>query len=239
MIDLHCHLLPGIDDGSKTFDESLAILQNAAREGITDIVITPHYVKGTRYNIDNAAKAQLLSELRQKAAHLPLNLYLGNEVFLDTELLPLIQSGQIATLNNSRYLLLELPLRAEVRQADQIIFELISAGYIPIIAHPERYEYFQQNPTKILPFLRLGCLMQGDYQSLLGRYGRQAEKTLKIFLRRGQIHLLASDTHHSTDAYHLKEAYTKTTKITKNPALTQKLFEGNPCQILTGQIINH
>ena len=237
MIDLHCHILPGIDDGAKTFDESLTILKNAADAGVIAMALTPHYIKGSRYNADNVQKSALLQQLRNLAANagLSLQLYLGNELFLDANLLPLIQSGQIASLNGSRYLLIELPMRAELKNATDLLFEIISAGFVPVIAHPERYEYFQNDLAKIQPFLDIGCLMQGDDQALRGRYGRSAQKALKKFLERGQIHLLASDTHHSTDDYQLQIAYDKIAKITKDSTAAEHLFTETPLKILRNE----
>lgn len=240
MIDIHCHILPGVDDGAKDLHTSLEILKNAADSGVTDVILTPHYIKDSKYNFSNTPKSQILDILRLGArrAGININLHLGNEVYLDLDLIKLLRTGQIMPLANSRYILIELPVRAEDSAAKDILFDVISCGYTPIIAHPERYLYFQNNPAKIQEYLDLGCLMQGDYQSLHGRYGKHAKKALKTYLKKGQIHFLASDTHKASEAYNLPETYRQVVKITKSSAYAKDLLENNPQRILQNQPIS-
>ena len=237
MIDIHCHILPGIDDGAKDLHTSLEILKNAAASGVTDAILTPHFIKDSKYCFSNTPKSQILDILRVavKRAGININLYLGNEVYLDLEIVKLLRTDQISTLADSRYLLVELPVRAEDSSAKDILFEVISCGYIPIIAHPERYLYFQNNPAKIQEYINIGCLMQGDYQSLHGRYGKHAKKALKTYLKKGQIHFLGSDTHKSTENYRLADTYRELTKILKSEAKAKDLLEHNHRRIVQNQ----
>lgn len=240
MIDLHCHILPSIDDGSKTIKESLEILRHAAEAGITDAVLTPHYIRDSKYNCDNARKAELLAELKAAAAaaEIPINLYLGNEIYIDHDLLNLLGSGEVSTLANSRYLLVELPVLTEDQAAGDTLFKLITSGFTPIIAHPERYQYVQKNPAYVDTFIEIGCLFQGDYQSLLGKYGRAAKKSLEKLIKAGKITFLASDTHHSTDDYNLRKAIRHTCGLVKTAAECEALFETNPQKVLNNKTID-
>lgn len=237
MIDLHCHILPGVDDGSHTQKSSLTMLEKAAAAGISDVVLTPHYVKGSKYDCDNKTKRRLLTNLKRAAKRrkIEVNLHLGNEIFLDPEILELIKSKQILPLARSSYLLIELPVRAEDREAKSILFDIISSGYRVIIAHPERYLYFQDDPHKIVEYLQLGCYMQGDYLSLIGRYGKHAQKALKYYLKHGYIHFLASDLHHSSEDYKLDKSTKRLRKIVKTDEKVEKLLVGNPEKVLKNQ----
>jgi protein-tyrosine phosphatase len=239
MIDIHCHIMPGVDDGSKDLKESLAMLENAVTSGVTDIVITPHYIKGTRYSLNNEAKSKITEILREamRRTGIDINISYGNEVYIDDKLPEMLESGEISTLNNSRYLLVELPVASEDKNAGNIFFRLKSQGITPVIAHPERYAYFQKNPEKVLEYTKLGCLLQGNYMSLLGKYGKKAGKTLKYFLKNDLITFFGSDVHHEHNDYHLPEAEKKVMKIVKSEAKMQQLFEGNAKKVIADEEI--
>lgn len=239
MIDIHCHIMPGVDDGSKNLEESLAIFENAATSGITDIILTPHYIKGTRYQYDNENKEKLAEILREalRRAELDINVYIGNEIYIDESVPKLLDEHKIATLAGSRYILIELPVNSEFHSAPELIFKLISSDFIPVIAHPERYIYFQKHPEKVDRYIELGCLMQGNYMSLLGKYGKKAKSTLKYLLQERKIDLLASDIHHSYHEYRLPEAEKKVLRIVRDKDLVQKLFIENPEKIIKNQEI--
>ena len=239
MIDIHCHLMPGVDDGSKDLDETLAMFENAYTSGITSVILTPHYIKGTKYNLKNSAKRQVTEILREalRRSDIDINVYYGNEVYIDDKLPEMIESGEVATLANSRYILVELPVNAEDKNAGNVFFRLRSNGITPIIAHPERYIYFQKHPEKVMEYIKLGCLLQGNYMSLLGKYGKKAGKTLKLFLKNDLISFLGSDIHHAHNEYHLPEAEKAVLKIVKSEDKVQKLFIDNPEAIIKGKSI--
>ncbi len=239
MIDIHCHLMPGVDDGSKDLDETLAMFENAYTSGVTSMILTPHYIKGTKYNLKNSAKRQVTEILREalRRADIDIAVYYGNEVYIDDKLPEMIESGEVATLANSRYVLVELPVNSEDKNAGNVFFRLRSLGYTPIIAHPERYIYFQKHPEKVMEYIELGCLLQGNYMSLLGKYGKKAQKTLKIFLKHDLISVLGSDVHHAHNEYHLPEAEKAVMKIVKSEEKVQKLFIDNAETIIKGKTI--
>ncbi|MBP5511864.1 hypothetical protein J6X90_00540 [Candidatus Saccharibacteria bacterium] len=239
MIDIHCHLMPGVDDGAKDLNETLAMFENAYTSGVTDMVLTPHYLKNTKYSHNNEAKKKILEILKEalKRSDIDINIHFGNEVYIDDDIFKMLEDGEIASLADSRYILIELPVGFENKNAGNIFFRLKSEGYTPIIAHPERYVYIQKHPEKVMEYIKLGCLLQGDYMSLLGKYGRKAEKTLKVLLKHNKISMLASDIHHEHNDYHLPEAEKRVMKIVKSEDKINELFIGNPEKVINDQEI--
>lgn len=243
MIDIHCHILPGIDDGAKSFDESLEILRQAEKEGVTDVILTPHYMKGTIYNAGNVKKWGLYQELKRRMAEagLKVNLYLGNEIYIDEKLPEMLggytgatkQEGiyELSTLNSRRYVLVELPVQSEDKSAKQTLFRLVQMGFIPVVAHPERYYYVQTDEHYMDDFLQMGCVLQGDYMALLGKYGKAAEKTLKKLLFAGKIFCLASDIHKPGE-YKLEQTQKKLMRILRSKEKIKQLLIDNPKLIL-------
>lgn len=206
MIDIHSHILPGIDDGSNSLSESIEIIKKAYNSGVTDLVLTPHFILGSSYNADNKIKTKLFDSLKKeiKKEKLPINLYLGNEVFIETNILDLIKTDQITTLNNSKYILFEIPMHNEFKQLKQVVFELKLNGYIPVLAHPERYSLFKQNPQIIPELLEQGVLFQCNISSFYGMHGKEAKKLFILMLKHHMIHFISSDTHHSCDTIYDK-----------------------------------
>ncbi len=229
MKDLHSHILMGIDDGSKSLDESVAILKKAKKAGVTDIMLTPHYIKNSKFACNNKDKEELLNKLKKEMQNkkININLYLGNEIYIDSDIISLINKEEIKTLNDSRYILVELPLSREEDNAIKIFQKLIDKGYIVILAHPERYTYIQEDTSKLDDFLDMGVLMQGNYKSLLGKYGEDAEETLIELLKKDYIQFLASDIHHEKSEYHLTKAERKLLKIVKSKEKVKDLLERN------------
>lgn len=200
MKDIHTHLLYGIDDGSNTFEKSIELLEELYKRGVTDIVLTPHYIIGTNYNSSNKEKLKLLKKLQSKTN---IKLYLGNEVYIDNNIIDYIKNGEISTINNSKYLLMELPLKEKLSTTNDIIFGLRREGIVPIIAHPERYHYLDIKYLEDL--INQGCLLQGNITSLAGKYGKNAKENLELLIKKHMIHVLGTDTHkHVVD---LSEAY--------------------------------
>lgn len=190
MKDIHNHLLYGIDDGSTSLEQSIKILNILEKGGVTDIVVTPHYIEGTNYNSNNKTKQSLLKKLQK---HTKIKLYLGQESYIDNNLIELIQKDEISTINNTKYLLIEFPLTEKLEYANNIIFNLRDKGYIPIIAHPERYHYL--NLEDFIYLKDIGCLLQGNITSLVGKYGTNAKKNLTLLLKKHMVDVLGTDNH--------------------------------------------
>ena len=229
MKDLHSHILMGLDDGSQSIEESINILKKAKKAGVTDIMLTPHYIKNSKYDYNNLEKEELLDILKKEMnkEKININLYLGNEIYIDEDILKLIKEDEIMPLNNSRYLLVELPMMSELNDASEIFFELIRNGYIVILAHPERYTYIQDDISKLDEFIEMGVLLQGNYMSLYGKYGSNAEAVLKHLLKENKIQFLASDIHHERSEYHLEKLEKNLLKIVKDKEIVKDLLERN------------
>ncbi|MBR2828682.1 MAG: capsular biosynthesis protein [Bacilli bacterium] len=228
MKDIHSHLLYGIDDGSKSIEESIPLLKELEKQGVTDLMLTPHYIENSKYNCNNEDKQKIFEELSKRAEEEKINirLYLGNEVFFTPNMINLIEKKEIQTLNNSRYILFEFPLNNIYQNTSEIINEIVSKGYIPVLAHPERYEYFQKHPNAIKEYLRSGLLLQGNITSLFGIYGKTAEKTLKYFIKNKWISFIGSDTHHNI-YFKGKKVEKKLLRLTKDKEYTKDLIEEN------------
>ena len=246
MIDIHSHILPGIDDGSPDMATSLKMLEKAERAGISDIILTPHYIKGSIYNANNVKKWQIFNELKSAArqAGRKVNLYLGNEIYIDGKLPDFLaayagktskEMYEVSTLNSTKYVLVEFPVRVADRTAKNTLFSLVQMGFVPVIAHPERYHYVQNNPNIVDDLLGMGCLLQGDYLALVGKYGRRAEKTLKQLLFAGKIFCLASDVHKISDEYQNELVRKKLMRILRSENRVEELLTFNPTMILLGR----
>lgn len=203
MIDTHLHVLPAIDDGSRSTAESLEILQNLIDLGFTDAICTPHYLPDSDYCPNNQVKRAVFSALQTAAQHLPINLHLGNEAYIDTGLYNLIQADEIQLIGN-RFLLFELPFYAEFQGLPDLLHNLKVKGIVPILAHPERYVYFQENYGLVDQFKASGLLFQSNYGSIVGQYGKSAEKLVKYLFKNGYVDFLGTDIHRANSQVFLK-----------------------------------
>lgn len=196
MIDTHLHILHGVDVGPETLQESLALAQVLVREGIHVAVATPHY--SDQFPQRSATEIQeRVGDLQQELDRhsIPLRLFAGHEALIKPGLVEDIQAGRLATLNGSRYLLLELWNSTWIPETERVIFELRAYSIVPIIAHPERYRAIQQNPDRLLKQLEQGALTQSAVGSLLGMQGNTTRKCAETLLKKGYIYCIASDAH--------------------------------------------
>ena len=197
MIDIHNHILFGIDDGCTTIDESIILLKQMKNVGFNKIVLTPHYIKGTMHTGNNLEKEYKLELLKEKIKEYKINieLYLGNEIFITDNIVELLQNGEVSSINSGRYILIELPFENEIVGLEDILYELKYNNLMPIIAHPERYIYFQKDISKITKLREEGILFQVNYSSILGLYGRKAKKTIKNLLKNDYVDFFGTDIH--------------------------------------------
>lgn len=199
MLDLHCHLLPGIDDGAVDLEMSLAMARMAAQDGIRTIACTPHIYPGMYENTAVgicAAIAALQAEL--DAQGIALQLVAGADVHLDPGLLAGIRQGRIPTLAGSRYLLLEPPHHVAPPRFEQEVFALMAAGIVPVITHPERLTWVETHYDLFVRLVGRGVWMQITAGALTGRFGRRVRYWADRFVGEGHAHLLATDAHHPT-----------------------------------------
>jgi len=205
MIDIHNHLLFGIDDGAKTIDESIDILRDMAKFGYKSIILTPHYIKDSNYSSSASENYKRLKILKEalKENNIDLNLYLGNEIYIDDDIINLLLKKEIYPLNGTNFLLIELPISGEYENYEEIFSYLISNGCNVILAHPERYIAFQKDFNKIYELEKLGVYFQSNIDSLIGRYGADAEATIRRLLKEKKISFLATDIHHKKHDYNV------------------------------------
>lgn len=215
MIDLHCHILPGIDDGAENLEASIAMAEKAIDQGITHILCTPHHNNGKYTNskssiIDQVANLQVELDKR----NLPLTLFEGQEVRITGTLIDEIKEDRILFTDvEDTYILIEFPTLDIPAYTEQLFFELRAMQKIPIIVHPERNAKFRENPNLLIPFLDMGCLAQLTAPSYVGIFGKSIQKTAKIMVEHNLVQMVASDAHgvHKRNFY-LKEAYKKIQK---------------------------
>lgn len=196
MIDTHLHILPGVDDGPDSLEESLALARVLVQEGIHSAIATPHY--NDEFPRRSASEIQSRVNDLQYALDrcaIPLRLFAGHEALIKPGLVEDIQSYRLATLNGSRYLLLELWSSTWLPETERAIFELRAAGIIPVIAHVERYHTIQKDPQRLVRLLEQGVLAQLTASSLSGLWGKTARHTAETLLKKRLVHCIASDAH--------------------------------------------
>lgn len=192
MTDIHCHILPQVDDGSDSLRMSLEMADLAARSGVQAVVATPHCMDEGLQDIQSAWA--LLHEALEEVS-IPLKLMLGMEIFGTHRTAELLRSGKLLTLNGSRYPLIEFSFHSDGEEETEILRSVLDAGYRPIVAHPERYSYIQRDPDLVNRWADMGCLLQLNRGSLLGRFGSAARNTAFALLSRGFAAAVASDAH--------------------------------------------
>ena len=203
MTDIHSHIIFGVDDGSSSIEESIELLKKLKSVGFDNVILTPHYIENTEYCSYNDEKLEKLEILKKEIVNnnIDINIYLGNETFINDHIIDGINENKIYTLNNTKYLLFELPMHNKIVNFIDMIYEIKIKGYVPILAHPERYTYFQENYKLVDELKEEGLLFQSNYASILGYYGKKAQKLLKYMLKNKYVDYLGTDIHHVSKSY--------------------------------------
>lgn len=197
MIDLHAHLLPGVDDGPTNWEEALALSRQLAGQGVTKVLATPHFFPGC--HPEPRQIVALINELneRLRSIQVPLTVYPGVEVYLDPDLTALVARRAVLTLNNTgRYLLVELPFDTVPSCTENVFFYLMLEGFIPILAHPERNVELNENPGLLVRLVERGVLVQVNAGSIAGEFGSRVQRFAENLVCQGLVHFLGSDAHH-------------------------------------------
>ena len=239
LIDLHNHVLPGIDDGSPNLSVSMNMIRTASEQGITDIVNTVHFQhpKMDMIPITMDDITLRIEGLQKEIASAGLNvkLHMGAEVFFLPNLLEL-KENPLCTFGNGRYMLIEFQMQKLPDIHHEILFELKMSGVTPIIAHPERYESVQNNIHLVHQWIQAGCLMQIDAGSLNGTLGKSAEKSAIQIIQNRMCHLIGSDAHNDGRRnFCLKTALEHVAKLTDESF--SELLVQNAYKVLKGQHI--
>ena len=202
MIDIHSHILPNIDDGSRSIDETFNLIKEAKNVGFDAIVLTSHYMEG--YYETNVPEREVWVNAiyaNSQAKNIDINLYLGNEIYMSENLIKLLEERKASTINDTSYVLFELPLNAEPLNLYDTIYEMQQYKLVPILAHPERYSFVQREPELVYDLVEKGVLMQANYGSIIGQYGNKAKMIVKKFFEGNMIHLLGTDVHRQNTIY--------------------------------------
>ena len=202
MVDIHCHLIPGVDDGPQTMEAAIALCRECVADGITHAICTSHIHLG-RYNNSLTSLIKPFSQLQRELSlrQIDLKLGLSAEVRLDVSILQLLQNGEIPLMNVrkgetvNQYILLELPDAQIPLGADKLVKRLVDMNITPIIAHPERNKELMRDSTRVLPFLSLGCKLQITAGSLIGQFGSLVENVAWQLLESDSVIAVASDAH--------------------------------------------
>ena len=236
MIDIHAHILPGIDDGSRDIAESVEIVRELVEQGVTEVIATPHYMEGTAFVSPRTVNLKLLAELRQALMdeNLPIKVHLGNEIYISDKILELLKAGKVSTMAGSKYILVEIPLDDEFPNWEDHLLELMNHGYKVILAHPERYTIVQEDYEVVKRIHKMGVLLQCNLGSITGKYGKEAKRVIKRLVKDKMIFAFGSDIHRCGRTPYVALAQEKLTKYYTEHEL-RWLLVGNPRKIINGE----
>jgi protein-tyrosine phosphatase len=240
MIDLHCHILPAVDDGANSWEESLEMARIAEADGITDILATPHITPGV-YDNDREGIAVAVFELNRRltAAGIGVTIHVGADVHVDRELVGRIEAGAVPVVGDEmRYLMAELPHQQVPPNVAQLFYELRLRQVTPVITHPERNAAIQQDLGLLHDLVAAGALAQVTAGSLTGEFGPAARRAAVKMLERRLIHVIASDAH-GTDRRRpvLRAGVTRAASVVGEEA-AQAMVNGTPKAILCGDLVS-
>ncbi len=198
MIDIHSHILHGIDDGARDLQMSLEMIRISVKEGTKDIIATPHYRRGyfnTSYKEIKESVFKLNEIIKQRK--IECNIHFGQEVYCSNNIIKDLKNGSIGTINDGEYMLIELPINNTQKDIIEYMYELRIRGITPIIAHPERYKYVIKDITFLNDFIKEGCIFQMNSGSILGEYGRDVKRTARKLIDNYIYSFIGSDGHNN------------------------------------------
>ncbi len=202
MIDFHTHILPNIDDGARNIEETFNLIEEAKQAGFDQIVLTPHYME--RYYETDVAEREVWLDAISKNLYIKNydgKLYLGNEIYMSENLIKLLENAQASTINNTSYVLFELPLNAEPLNLYDVIYEMQQYKIVPVLAHPERYSFMRKEPELLYDLAQKGVLFQSNFGSIIGQYGNGAKIFVKKMFENNYVHFLGTDVHRQNTIY--------------------------------------
>ena len=204
MIDFHAHILPNIDDGSRSIDETFNLIKEAQNVGFDEIVLTPHY-KETVFETDVAERGVWLDAITKNLTtkNIKAKLYLANEIYMTDNIIKLLENEKASTINNTSYVLFELPKNEEPLNLYDLIYEMQQNKIVPVLAHPERYVYVQKEPELLYDLVEKGVLIQANYGSIIGQYGNKAQMIVRKMFENNLVHFLGTDVHREKTIYKL------------------------------------
>ena len=241
MLDIHCHIVPYTDDGAVDINTSLEMARNAERLGYNGIFATSHYIIHDN-EIENNSFVNNIKKLNEmfEIENINVKIYEGNEVFFTNDIVELIKEKKVCTLANLRYVLIELPLFNSIIPMNvyEEFNKLQDAGFVPILAHPERYDFVTKNFKSLVNLIESGVLLQSNIGSITGKYGKDAKKNVEKMLKNNMVHFFGTDSHNNTvyDVY--DKAIKKIKKAINDEDIYEKIMYENPQRVLEDKEIN-
>ena len=195
-IDIHCHILPGVDDGSPDMETSLEMLRIAEKDGISHMILTPHH-KPMHHNVSPGHNVAYRKELQEKARQqgIGVKLFSGNEIYYSDETKDQLERGEICSLAGSDYVLVEFHPTNPYKAIHNAMYQVQAAGFIPIVAHVERYSDILSHSSYVEELVEMGCYIQVNANSILGKYGLGVAHFTKKLLKQELVHFVATDAH--------------------------------------------
>lgn len=237
-VDIHCHIMPGVDDGSRDMDTSIKMLKIAEKNGITDIILTPHH-KPMHHNVSpehNKVYKDRLQNVADKVG-IKVRLYSGNEIYYSDETQRELENGKICTLAGSDYVLVEFHPTNPFSAINNAVYQVQGAGFIPVIAHVERYSDIVSHPAYVEELIDKGCYIQVNASSIIGKYGWGIKFFVKKLLKNRQVHFVATDAHDTgRRAPELADCRSYVERK-YGREYANRIFFDNPISIIRGEII--
>ena len=200
MIDFHSHILPNLDDGSRSIEETFNLIKEAKKAGFEKIIFTPHYIE-KYYETDVKERTVWQEAISKNLKDSEIKTYLASEIYMSDNIIKLLEEGKASTINNSSYVLFELPMNEEPMNLYDAIYAMQQYKLVPILAHPERYSFVQKEPELIYELIQKGVLMQSNYGSINGLYGKKAKYIVQRMLENNLVHFLGTDVHREKTLY--------------------------------------
>jgi protein-tyrosine phosphatase len=239
MIDFHSHILPGVDDGSKSVEETFELLKEAKEAGFDSVISTSHYME-EYYEVNVAEREVWIKAISENLykKNIDLKLYLGNEIYITQNIINLLETGKATSINNTNYVLFEFPLNSKPMNMYDIIYDMLEYKLIPVLAHPERYSFIQKEPELIYDLIQKGVLMQSNYGSIIGLYGEKAQLIVRKLLENDMVHFLGSDVHKKNSIYPRISQALSEMKIIIGEDKLEELTTINPSLVLENKKID-
>lgn len=240
MLDLHIHIIPGVDDGAQDYEDTIAMAQIAAASDVTTIVATPHANQMGRfenfYTPDFAEEYEHLQNMIW-SYRIDLRVLQGQEIMASEDMVSKIRAGRLISLNHTQYYLIEFPFDSDPRWIRDRLADVIGMGKTPLIAHVERYFCVQDNPSLVYEWIRMGCFTQLNKGSVFGRFGREAQRASVPLLNYELIHCVASDAHSPVQRTPWLGEMWDFLVSYYDEEYAYRLLEGNPRRIVEGKTI--
>lgn len=238
VFDIHNHILPGVDDGSKDMDMSIRMLKIAAKDGITDIILTPHN-KPDRRNVYASEMLPMIEALKKRCKEegIEIRLHRGNEIYYRKDVVERLEIGKATTMAGSRYVLLEFSPKDTWDYVKKGTYEILAGGYMPIIAHVERYEHVVSHISRVSELCDMGAYIQINASSLMGEVGRPIKKISKELMKEGLVSFIASDAHEDKKRTPKLKAAIKYVNKKFGELTATRIFKINPMKVIEDEYI--